>query len=148
MMSVEQWNAGYDIEHIAPVVQPAGDQLEHGYDSAIYASERLHTLGNLILLPADPNRSVGNRGWPVKSLYYRAISSEDPARVSQLIVDANADGAGLSEPTQMLLERSRYLPHLRAVAQVNSSWSADLVRSRSLSLAERAWHRLAPWLNL
>jgi len=148
MMSVVQWNAAYDIEHIAPVTQPSGDQSRHGYDLGIYSAERLHTLGNLILLPADHNRSVGNRAWPIKSLYYRAISCEDPALVSQLIVEANGAGADLSEPTQLLLERSRYLPHLRAVADVKSSWSAELVRARSVSLAQRAWSRLAPWLQL
>ena len=43
---------------------------------------------------------------------------------------------------------ARLLPHVRAISEVESDWTPELVQKRSVRLAELAWDRLAPWLGI
>lgn len=144
MLTLEHWNHDLEIEHVAPKKPSAPGS----WPEEIYSKELVHVLGNLLLLPPDSNRSAGNKNWLAKSLYYRVIASDDPNATAKLLESAASQGVELSQPTQDLLARARYLPHLRAIAQLPGDWHAQQIDHRSRELAEKAWNRLAPWLGL
>ncbi len=145
-LNFDHWTSDLDIEHISPQKTPLGGG---GWAQEIYSKDLQNALGNLILLPPDSNRSAGNKSWKVKSIYYRVISTADPAAVSQLIAAAAAEGVAIAAPTQELLSRAGYLPHLRALQGLaDGDWTAAFVERRSRNMAEKAWARLAPWVGL
>jgi hypothetical protein len=144
VLNFDHWTSDLEIEHIAPK-KPGGS----GWAEEIYSKDLQHALGNLILLPPDSNRSAGNKSWKTKHIYYRIISADDPSAVQQMLDSASGEGISLSAPTQDLLSRAKYLPHLRAICALdNGDWTAELVERRSRSMAEKAWAKLAPWIGL
>jgi hypothetical protein len=142
-LTMDWWLSGLEIEHVAPLKNPGT------WSADVYTEERVNTLGNLIMLPPDSNRSAGNKDWRTKRLYYRVLASDDPAEVESLIAEARASGVDVARPTEELLARARFVPHLRALALVgDDEWRANLVSARSTAILVLAWRRLGPWLGL
>lgn len=131
------------VEHIAPQTREEG-WLNELYDD----SETINRLGNLTLLPHPENASIGNRPWPPKKLIYKILSTETADELGPLIAQAKTQGIEFSQSTTELLANSRHLPMAKAVARVEGDWTLDLVERRSIRIAELAWTRIAPWLDL
>jgi hypothetical protein len=78
---------------------------------------------------------------------YRVLGTPTLEDLRVRIDEAGKAGITISHATEDILRLAGYLPHFRALAQVKTDWSPDLVNARSLRLAELAWARLARWLG-
>jgi len=143
-LTFEHWNnARYaTVEHIAP-----DSNKGIGWDQTIYENGRLkHTLGNLVPLPAAENSSIGNQSWSKKKKFYLALSETTDTKQQERIAEAEADGIIFSKPTKKLLEEGECLPLLDPLRSVDD-WTAELIRIRSVNVAELVWDELWPWLS-
>ncbi len=146
MLSLEKWQAGFQVEHVAP-----RKDSSVAWDQDIYAKARVDCIGNLLLLPGPENASVSNRGWAIKRLYYRVLSTETHAESDAIILDAKGRGVDISDARESRLTASaRYLPHLRSVATLEegNTWDVAFIDKRSKNLLGFAWDTLAPWIGL
>ena len=131
------------VEHIAPQTKEIG-WLDELYEDG----ETINRLGNLTLLPCPENSSLGNGPWNRKRLIYKVLSADTSDELDPLLSQAKAQGIEISQSTTDLLANSRYLPMAKAVAQFEGDWTLDIVERRSVRIAELAWSRIAPWLDL
>ena len=132
------------VEHIAPQNPSTTDS----WDEKIYDSpETVDTIGNLTLLPSIENSYLGNSGWAKKRLIYKILSAETPSQLEVLIKQAHDQGIGISESSEKLLERSKYLPLVRSIGEVEEGWTAELIATRTKRIGELAWNKVAPWLG-
>ncbi len=129
------------VEHIAPE-SPRGSE----WPSAIYQDRDLcHTIGNLVLLPQNENRSASNSSWAKKKLFYKALSAESVDDRQNQIAQAKELGIKFSRKTINLLAnqgRLRMLDHIAAAEK----WDANVIRSRSRNLLELAWDEFGDWV--
>lgn len=139
---LSQWLTEPSVEHVCPQTPGADD----GWDEGITASEAVHSLGNLTLLPAGINSSVGNKGWSTKRLYFEALSSKED-NVDEVIASAVPMGVTVSANSVDVMKKSSYLPIVASLARVEK-WDEAFVAVRSRRLAELAWDTLADWLGL
>ena len=109
--------------------------------------DTVDTIGNLTLLPAIENSYLGNSGWAKKRLVYKILSAETPGQLDTLIQQAHSQGIAISESSEKLLERSKYLPLVRSIGEVEGDWTAELIAKRTERIGELAWNRVAPWLG-
>lgn len=131
------------VEHIAP------DKVKEGWLSELYDDgETIHRLGNLTLLPGVENSSLSNSSWVKKRLIYKVLAAETSDELDPLLSQAKSQGVDISKSTAELLANSKHLPMTKAVASVEGDWTLDLVDKRSIRIAELAWGRIAPWLDL
>lgn len=145
MLDIKHWrdSSSQTVEHIAP------DTPSDGWDSKLYEdAEIIHRLGNLTLLPQPENSSLGNGSWARKRLVYKILSAETPDELDPLLKQAEAQGIEIGKDTADLLADSRHLPMVKAVSSIEGDWTIDLVERRSIRIAELAWSRIAPWLDL
>lgn len=145
MLDVKHWRdaSSQTVEHIAP------DTLSDGWDGKLYEdAEVIHRLGNLTLLPQPENSSLGNGSWARKRLVYKILSAETPDELDPLLAQAEGQGIVIGKNTAELLADSKHLPMVKAVSSVEGDWTLDLVERRSIRIAELAWGRIAPWLDL
>ena len=132
------------VEHIAPQNPATSDN----WDEGIYEMpDTVDTIGNLTLLPAIENSYLGNSGWAKKRLVYKILSAETPGQLDTLIQQAHSQGIAISESSEKLLERSKYLPLVRSIGEVEGDWTAELIAKRTERIGELAWNRVAPWLG-
>lgn len=145
LLTPEIWQGkdSQTVEHIAPQTASEG-WLTSLYDDI----DLIDHLGNLTLLPSIENSMVGNRPWVQKRLIYKILSAETLDEQEPLIQQAQQQGIDFSDSTQNLLMKSRYLPMVRAISMVEGDWTPDLIEQRSIRLAELAWNKIAPWLDL
>lgn len=144
MLTPERWRDDLTLEHIAP-------QSRHsaGWEKALYDdADLVNSLGNLTLSPGPENASLGKRAWAAKRVMYQVLGTASLAELSTRLAAAKAEGIEFASSTEKILEKAAYLPHLTAVAEVPGEWTVELVKARSVRLAELAWDRLAPWLGL
>ena len=128
------------IEHIAPV------SPQNGWDTEIYNSQFLKDfLGKMILLPAKENARAGNKSWPIKKTFYRALIAHDKDEAKEIFAKAKKDGYLVPKKTEKLVLEGGRLALLDPISEVES-WSADLIRKRTKNIAELAWDTIAPWL--
>jgi len=145
MLDIKHWrdSSSQTVEHIAP------EAPHEGWDSKLYEDgEVIHRLGNLTLLPHPENASLGNGSWARKRLVYKVLSAETPDELDPLLKQAAEQGIQIGQDTANLLAASKHLPMVKAVASVEGEWTIDLVDKRSIRIAELAWSRIAPWLDL
>jgi hypothetical protein len=79
---------------------------------------------------------------------YRVLSTPTLDDFEERLAEAKNENIDLSASTKEILEVAEFLPHVRAISEVGADWSPELVKQRSVRLAELAWDRLAPWLGL
>jgi hypothetical protein len=146
VLNVEEWRKSdvANIEHIAPL-----NPEEDGWDKSLYDDvDTVHTLGNLSLLPATENKSIGNRSWETKRLMYKALAAESIDIAEQHLESLLEKGIELSESTRNILLEAQYLPHVRAIGEELGNWSAAVVNARCVMLFDIIWDRIAPWLGI
>ena len=132
------------VEHIAPQNPSNADN----WDKEIYKlPDTVDTIGNLTLLPSIENSYLGNSGWAKKKLIYKILSAETPHQLDALIQEAHVQGISISESSEKLLERSKYLPLVRSLGEVEGDWTANLIAKRTERIGELAWKRISPWLG-
>lgn len=145
MMNLERWHneSYFTVEHIAP------QNAVTGWDTEIYDDpDTVHRLGNLLLLPQDENAFAGNRPWPHKRLLYKLLSATDGTEFSTAKKECEKAGLNFSNKAEEILEKSSYLGMCKSVAALTGEWKTNFIQKRSERIAELAWNRLAPWLEL
>jgi hypothetical protein len=130
------------IEHVAPQNDRAQNGWSNSFDSA---TDSVHRLGNLLLMPLNPNSMLHSRSWDVKKKIYRALSRPTPNERQQLLVDP-ALGFLHSSSQQQILE-APYMAPLDAVARIDGEWDLDFVNRRSERMLELAYDRFYGWLR-
>ena len=130
------------LEHVAPVAKPGKDK----WDGAIYENQYTKdTLGNLLLLPAKENSSVGNNEWKKKKLFYMAFTEKTHSGVEDRIKEAEAAGFTFQNSTKKMLLDGERLPFLDPMRDVDD-WNEELIRKRTENIASLAWDTIRLWL--
>lgn len=144
-MTTEIWrsDAVFTVEHIAPQTRSAD------WDEAIYEAglDAVHRLGNLILLPRDPNSYVSNRSWAHKQLLYRYFACETDKAADDVYASFAAAGLTVSRSGEQVLGASAYMPMCKAVSVYPADWDLTIIERRSLRIAELAYDNLIGWLG-
>ena len=89
---------------------------------------------------------MSNRSWSVKNTYFQILAADEDI-ADKLLKAAEANGVSLSRPSKLILEQAKYVPYVKSLAAVQD-WTAELVKSRSTHMAERAWVQFERWLKL
>ncbi len=130
------------VEHVAPETEP-----KRGWSRDLYKDNILrHSLGNLILLPAKENASIGSDSWAKKKKFYLAITETSVGEQSKRISEAKAAGISFSKGTEKMLQDGSRLSLLDPVRDVDE-WNREIVLRRSNNIAELCWDIVWPWLN-
>ena len=144
LLNFATWHSLQTLEHIAPEKQ----DINSDWNAEIYRrqnGEFFDTIGNLTLLPQSLNASLSNRSWKSKQFLYKILASQTEDGRKKLLAKANE--YGISEPTQLLQEKSTFMGQITALAAVEGEWTADLVEKRGKRLASLAWDQLSEWLK-
>lgn len=137
------------LEHIVP--QNRGEWNNPKYDCFYSGSNKnkdnplMHGIGNLVLCPEAVNKSFGNKEWPIKRKAYEicALSSEGKAEELKKHY--------VNEFSEISLDKYKttYAPTLRHLAYLDEKdLTDDFIKARGIQIAELAWNRVAPWLDL
>ena len=145
LLNMESWKSkNYSsLEHVAPQSPPSG----HSWDRKIYTENRVHDVGNLILLPTDINRLVASKSWAVKYLHYSHVGrSQD--EIQQLKIQANQQGINLSKRATRILSEAKYSCVVEPVLKLtgDGNWNAKMIKNRTLHIKQLAWETLSSWL--
>jgi len=146
MLTLGRWWAKdhKSLEHVAPQNPPGG----HSWDAKIYTDGKVQEVGNLVLLPADINKYVDNKGWPVKYLHYGHVGMRTKAELDALSASAKAKGINLSKKAIAVLSEAKFSCAVEPVLRVGEkgSWDASLIDKRTQQIKEIAWDTLNGWL--
>ena len=146
LLNLESWKskAYSSLEHVAPQSPPS----EHSWDKKIYTENRVHDVGNLLLLPTDINRLVASKGWRVKYLHYCHVGRSQN-EIEQLRILANHQGINLSRRATKILSESEYSCAVEPILALsgNGNWNAGMINKRTLHIKELAWETLSFWLR-
>ena len=144
LFTLTQW-AELTVEHIAP----QSGSSRGAWNREIFEDPRtIHTLGNLTLLPMMENVVVGDRSWDIKRMMYGCLCAETTEEFEERKSELERGGGEVSATAEDVLNRAKYLPMCKSVALVDGEWSLEIVEARTERLAQLAWDRLAPWLEL
>ncbi|MDW6092166.1 DUF262 domain-containing HNH endonuclease family protein [Vibrio rhizosphaerae] len=141
LLSPKYWEMYSTLEHIYP--QSSGD----GWDDTLKNIHSEHVIGNLVILPAEVNSSLGNSSWKTKKLIYKIISSRTDSERQNVINEAKELKLELPDSTKYLALTREHMPQLEAISNV-FSWDVSVIEKRSNNLLGIIWDRLAPWLDL
>jgi hypothetical protein len=144
LLSCDQWKRNQTVEHIAPRKR----RKEQWSDAMYQNPDLVDRLGNLTLIPPVENALLGNRPWKEKRLIYEILSAPSLDRLDVLLKEAEVQEIQLGVATKDILKDSKYYPLLRSIASMKNEWSVEAVSIRGKCLAELAWERLSPWLDL
>ncbi len=142
-LSYEKWTSEHylTVEHVAPNLDKSD-----GWDAEIYANARLKdTLGNLILLPATENSSIGSAAWSKKKIFYSALTDHNLDDRKSNLEKAKQEGMQFKRKTEIIVGANR-LPMLDGIRDVKD-WNAKFIEQRSRRLAALAWDELRQWLD-
>ena len=132
------------VEHVAPNLDKPD-----GWDAEIYTNTRLkNTLGNLILLPAAENASIGSATWLKKKVFYSALTNHNLNDRKSDLEKAKQEGMQFKKKTESFIlgaDRDR-LSMLDGIHDVEN-WNAKFIEQRSRRLAALAWDELRQWLD-
>lgn len=144
MLSLEQWQNNFTVEHIAPK-----SKLAEGWNAGLYDDPALvHQIGNLTLLPPIENSVVGNKSWNHKRLLYQVLSAPTEGELNKKLEEAKTIGLKFTDKTTDLLKNAPQLPHVKIISTLDQPWSEDFIRMRSERILELVWERLASWLDM
>lgn len=134
----------WTVEHIAPQ-NPAHAE---DWPSSIYDSpSTIHTIGNLVLLPARDNSMLTNRAWASKVVLYAALGMNDIAKATSMLDES---GLAFKETTKQIASQTSYVPDLEAIGTLRGpgdTWSIELVEARGARLLELAWEKYTAWIE-
>lgn len=131
----------YSIEHIAPQSNKPQGWKEELYDDA----HTVHRLGNLILLPGDPNSYINKRPWEQKRQIYSYLCAKTADEAEAIKAKF---AFPISPPANRILGKSGYLSMCSAISLYDAEWNLNIVNQRSIRLAELAYDRIIGWLKL
>jgi uncharacterized protein with ParB-like and HNH nuclease domain len=137
-------NSALTVEHIAP---QNPDRTSQAWDWSIYDNNTNlpNCLGNLTLLPAVENSSIGNSSWNHKQVFYKAIACTTQQEQDKILSDAKASGVDFSNSTLKILKSSNHLSFMKSISEFNE-FDEKTVSNRSQNLAELAWVSMIGWL--
>lgn len=145
ILTLERWKDMdcLTIEHIAPQRNPGS------WEAKLYdAPETIDTLGNLTLLPPDENGILANKSWNMKRAIYRILATKSEPEFEERKIEAARIGLVFSQRAETIIRNSRFLAMCESVSLREEDWTEEFVSRRSRRLAELAWDRIAPWLEL
>ncbi len=148
-LSLDKWEAPYDIEHIAP---KPGKRYQYAWKGrsfdSIYEQRGEDTLGNLLYVPRAINRGMlRNCNWKQKKAIYALLGSKTVREFEEkrkLIVDAQK--LGLNKINFGKLQSAGHHTLCQAMSKYKGDWKLDLIRKRSEILLEFVWDRVSLWL--
>lgn len=143
-LTFEKWNSELykTVEHVAP-----NSDKSKGWDTKIYNNPRIrNTLGNLVLLPAKENASIGNAPWVKKKIFYKALTDKTLEERKSSIKRAEKKGLEFNKLTKKLINEGERLSMLDRIQDVER-WDKDFIEKRTRRIASLAWDQLWPWLN-
>jgi len=143
-LSFSAWTAEdcKTVEHVAPLSRD--DAKKKGWEDSLYIDDRMHRLGNLILLPAKENSSASNQNWEWKRTFYQAASSGNTMKLSEMI--ESATNVNIPDRTIKLLNEGAKLSLLEPLVSVKD-WDDKLVDTRTRNIAKLCWDTVWPWLD-
>jgi hypothetical protein len=146
MLTLARWWAKdhKSLEHVSPQNPPSG----HGWDAKIYLGEKVHVVGNLILLPVDINKYVDNKDWSAKYLHYGHVGTRTKAELDALNASAKAKGINLSKKAIVVLSEAKFSCVIEPILEVGDSglWDVNLIDKRTRQIKEITWETLDGWL--
>ena len=133
------------LEHVAPQRQRPGDS----WDKRIYADNKVHVIGNLILLPRDINRLVTNRSWAVKFVHYSHVGGRSQGEIKELRKIAKNRAIQISKKATNILTKTSYSCAVSPILKIgiNGPWNARMIDRRTRHIKELAWDILVKWLK-
>jgi len=147
LLNLEQWvSKNYkSLEHIAPQNPPEN----HRWDENIYAENKRHEIGNLLLLRTEVNRIADNKNWTEKFLYYSHVGRRKNEEIKKLREEAKREGVKLS---QKAIKELSTTPYTCVVAPIltlgkKGSWDAGMIDRRTQQIKEITWEKLMSWLE-
>ena len=147
LLSLERWRSTdhKSLEHVAPQAPPKG----HLWDPNIYAENRVHHIGNLLLLPADINNLVDGKDWPVKYLHYSHVGERSKEKIDELVQQATKKGIVLSKKATNKLPTASYSGVVEPILNfgIDGQWDAKFIDQRTQQIKEVAWGKLNSWLT-
>ena len=123
----------FTIEHVAP------QTISSNWDESLNDKVLVNTIGNLTILPANINSSVGNSSFVAKKAFFLSLCEEN-ARLRQ------ESSGELPEKQQALLNGAHYLGFLQSITEVEK-WNSSLIKKRSENILSHAWVVLYSWLE-
>ena len=148
LLNINQWIAKdyKSLEHIAPANPPSNSNWEPG----IYVGNKVHEVGNLLLLPMDINNSVDSKNWKVKFLHYSHVGTRGKEEVDKIRYDAKKEGVNLSNKAIKELSLAQYgcvVEPILNLGMEEGSWNAEIIDRRTRQIKEIAWKKLMSWLE-
>ncbi len=148
LLNLEKWlSKNYkSLEHIAPQKPPK----KHNWDRGIYTGNKVHEVGNLLLLRTEVNRLADNKNWVEKFLYYSHVGKSRDQDIKELREEAEKEGIRLSEKA---IKELLTTPYARVVEPVltlgkGGRWDARMIDERTNQIKEIAWEKLTSWLKI
>ena len=146
LLNISRWNAkAYkSLEHVAPQNPPD----EHRWDTAIYSENRVHEVGNLLLLPSDINTLVNRKGWDEKYIYYCYVGRSLEEK-EDILSRARNEGMNLSRKALNILTKAEYSCAVDPLLTLEREgpWDAEMIRSRTAQIKCIVWEKLMSWLQ-
>lgn len=147
LLSISRWTAKdhKSLEHVAPQGPPSS----HGWDRTIYSENKVHEIGNLVLLPTDINKFVDNKDWAVKFLHYAHVGGRRKEEIEELSEEAAKRGVVLSKKALKVLSNAKYSCALESILTLGASglWDSGMIDCRTHQIKEIAWDVLMSWLS-
>lgn len=147
LLKLSRWAAKdhKSLEHVAPQTPPKN----HNWDVKIYTDNKVHKIGNLILLPTDINKFVNNKDWSVKFLHYSHVGVREKEKLKELSAEAEKQGVVLSKKAIKVLSNANWNCSVEPILKLGERgpWDADLIDRRTKQIKELAWDELSSWLN-
>jgi hypothetical protein len=144
-LKLDKWNSSNldSIEHIAPQNNPGV------WDDTLYENQHYNKVGNLTLLPLNLNKSVSNKGWKEKLIYYKHINLKDPGKETELRNKAEEIGLKFRDETAKVLKSVPYSSHVTPLTELGYEfeWNANFVDQRTKNILEICRMRLDEWLE-
>jgi hypothetical protein len=134
----------YTIEHIAPDQKVAPT----GWDTSLYDDlDLVQRLGNLVLVPAEANSSLGARPWKDKAILYSALGAKTKHEAERILRAAEIKGIVFAKSTEELVDISAYMPQLCSLGSYTGDWCPDIVEKRTKRILDLAWDHIYRWLE-
>ena len=135
------WKDFSTIEH----VRPQNPENKQSWESESPDNDiKLHSLGNLTILPSGTNSALGNKDWDFKRTCFKIMATPDLAARKRLQEDFEATSGHTIPPKYV---EGEYMPFGKSLGKVDK-WTVELMQQRELNILERAWDRLAPWMGI
>lgn len=142
-LNLESWNSDKykSVEHIAP------RSKKNGWSPELYENDEHERIGNLTLVPARANSSLGDRPWREKKLVFGALAAETAEQANKILQELAEIGGSLTNNAEAIYS-GEYLPHVHVLYTVKGDWDLTAVDRRGREISELVWKKMLSWLNV